>query len=433
MPGPTDAIIQEKYKVVEKKYGEFRIDPEARICLWLLEHDEVSMIESFFETETTLHAKYPDLFIKFEPAFEGKGPFDEALYRELYGFAEDYRNSDEEGKIPFHWDPPAYEDIVFFDEAFFLKTLAEFWEGIPDLQDHVVAYFRPESITDFQEFKDWFKESLEKEWDHQVRFMVLDSISQPRYLDLAEAFPGRVKVIEPELNMDQAMKDISNAAGSPDDPGTQYRNHFIDLTKAGAKGEMKEARAAGDKAIKICVAQKWPHLQISVLFALGAAWMNQQEPEKSLVEYDEAEKLARAEKDQGNELAAVLLPNVLFAKAAAHIQMQEFELAANIYKGIPEHLGENYRQSLEAWRMAGFCYDTHGAVAEAYEAYKKALEVTDHMEADQVKDSTLPYVGEALIRLDKELEDGKHVDALYTKLDTKLGKDWERPLEAQKP
>ncbi|MEM6631463.1 MAG: hypothetical protein AAF694_17410 [Bacteroidota bacterium] len=433
MPGPTDAIIQEKYKIVQKKYEEFRKDPEARMCLWLLEHDEVSMIDAFFDTETTIHADYPDLFIKFEPAFEGKAAYDEALYRELYDLATDYRNSDEEGKIPFHWAPPAFEKIVFFDPAFFLKTLSEFWEGIPDLQDYVVAYFTPKSVTDFQEFKEWMKESLESEWENKVRFMLLDSITQPRYLDLAEEFSVRVKVVEPELNMDQAMKDISNAAGSPDDPGTQYRNHFIDLTKAGAKGEMKEARAAGDKAIKICIDQNWPHLQISVLFALGAAWMNQQEPEKSLVEYDEAEKLARAEKNQGNQLAAVLLPNVLFAKAAAHIQMQEFELAATLYKGIPEHLGENYRQSLEAWRMAGFCYDTHGAVVEAYDAYTKALEVTDQMEAEQVKDSTLPYVGEALIRLDKELEDGKNVDALYQKLDSKLGKNWEKPLEAQNP
>ena len=243
--------------------------------------------------------------------------------------------------------------------------------------------------------------------------MLLDTISRPNFLDLQQAFPDQVMIQEANLEMDQAMKDISNAAGSKDAPGTQFRNYFIDITKVASKGKMEEAEQFGQKAIDICVAQNWPHLQNSVLVALGSGWKNLKDMDKALMHFQQGEGIALSEKKAGNDIAAVLYPNVLFAKGAAYINKGDFEQAATTYEKIPENVGENYQHQLEGWRMAGFSYDKLGAFQEAHEAYEKALLVSDQMDPETLGDTSLFFVGVALIRLNILIVRGRRLREFF--------------------
>ena len=427
MSSAIDYPLQERLRTLQDCYESFYNNEDALILRWVLEADEFVMFDAFFDIETSVAASFPDLFIKFEAPFANKAAYNEGLYRELAQNVKDYLASSEEGKVKVNWIPTGFDKLTKVKKDLFTKSLSDFGNGLPDLEDRVVAFLAPENISDDNAFMDWLDERINEEWPENIRFMMLDYIDQPRFETIAKAFPKKVMTATPALEMSEGMKEISAAAGKPSDPDNQFRAAFIDMTKAATKKKMKEVNRHADRAIGICVAEGWTHLHIGILIAVGSAWMNMSKPENALKEFAKAENMAVSARNQGDEVAGVLLANVLFSKGAVYIQMKDYEQAAAVYENIPEITADDHNKTMEAWRMTGFCYDQAGDAKPAFEAYNKALISAEAMESDQesARESTLPYIGEAIIRLNKPFVNQESTKKIKDRLDALMGKDWQ--------
>ena len=88
---------------------------------------------------------------------------------------------------------------------------------------------------------------------------------------------------------------------------------------------------------------------------------------------------------------------------------------------------------LEAWRMAGWCHEQAGADRDAWRCGQLALEAGDRLPAGQRERSTLPWVGQMLLRLlERHYDrDDRHGDMVRSRLDGMIGTGWQRALEPE--
>ena len=82
------------------------------------------------------------------------------------------------------------------------------------------------------------------------------------------------------------------------------------------------------------------------------------------------------------------------------------------------------RMELECWRMASWCCEVAKEVERAWENCQRAWEVGRAMDARARETSTLPYVGDALVRLSHERQGVQAAQAMESQVESVLGNDW---------
>ncbi len=420
---PDNAITQ-RLGILTALYQEFFDNDEAKICYWFLEADEYSMIEQFIDIETSINASFPDLIIQFLSVFEDKNTFGQQLVGELAELVNWYKEELGDDGEPINWTPLSMEDNSGPDV--FIQNLSAFGNGLEDLDDPVVAFIAPTYMEDYKQMEQWLLKAIQSPVPSNVRFMVVDFIDNQIFPNLANDPTGKVMIIKPELDMKQAMKELALAGGSTH-PGTQFQVIYTDLSHAATKGQMDKVERYAEKALEIVVAEGWYHLQVAVHTTVGTAWGNVKENEKALAAYEKAIKAAQLAIKHEDPVGAKLLANALFAKAAMLINMKAFEEANEVYESIVTITkeAEEHYLTMEAWRMAGFCLERSKQPEQAYTRYENAIETATLLEKEVLEDSTLPYTGEAMLKINDDcFNDRQKQTWIEERLSALLGDNW---------
>src|SRR5690606_40004925 len=77
--------------------------------------------------------------------------------------------------------------------------------------------------------------------------------------------------------------------------------------------------------------------------------------------------------------------------------------------------------SLDSWRMASFCMERNKDEKQAWDYAKQSLDISRRMDAQQRSQSTLPFLGQAMIRLSPSAEVRDQVKLTFSEL---LNEDW---------
>jgi tetratricopeptide (TPR) repeat protein len=211
-------------------------------------------------------------------------------------------------------------------------------------------------------------------------------------------------------------------------PGFAFRRLFVALTHAAALGNVAAAAWAAQRAESIAVQQNWPLLASAVNMALGSTYLAAGDVARTLACYRSANAAVAGSSEPG---AATLDIQTRFAEASALIADNRYADAAEVYERIgplAEQQGEAIAR-LEAWRMAAWCREANGEKPRAWRRAVKALEAGDAMDASLRPDSTLPYVGQLMLRL---IDDGICTDQeemVRRRMIALVGKDWEERIE----
>jgi len=425
----NNAITQRLDKVAAL-WQEFAEDKEARVCRWVLEADEVDLLMAFVKVENANEAQTADLFVRFRAFFETAEDYTKDLTAELSEEWEAYQKYFSPKGQPAAWSPstsPKTSPKSFFD------NFDSFSRQFPIFNGLAVAFLSPDEYESPAAWRQWILAALAEGIPDRVRIMLIDLKAMPVLEELTAKFPQQVRSIEPKLDMPAAIRQLA-ATGDPKHPGVQFRKLLVELNQQAAKGNLEEMRRLGESAISIAVRENWMYLQVATYISMANGYIGKSQTEEALSAYEKARQTAHAAWQAGDPLGPKLLSQTLLCKGSLVLGKKDYESAAKIYRDAvePAVAAEDVIGQLEAWRMAGFCLEQHGDIQPALECNQNALAAGAQLDENLRSHSTLPYVGQALLRMAEKSGDYQGGQLVRQKMTTLCGPNWERLLATKR-
>lgn len=419
--------ITQRLDRLADKWMAFSRQPANRLFRWLVKSDESRMVQAFFEREASEEGICPDLFLRFRTAFEAPDDYAAILFREFGEQMETVREELKEENIPFEWQPPA-EGPKASAVRLFLDTLQELAAHFSDLPPEglVVAWLSPDPSGDAEAWSACVNSFLGEGVPDRVRLMVVDTESWPLFEEAAQLYPEAVATVRPELDMDVAVKQLA-AAGNPGQPDSLFRRAYVDLTQAINAGNFRRVDEKAAIALQLARENNWPGMQYTVWMTHAMAYFNQRDYEEALNRYREAKKLAQNIAVEDEKVGGTLQVKAVFAEAAVYFALKDYESAAMHYESVvplAEEIEDNF-SAMEGLRMAALCHQMNKDKRRSWEFNKRALQLAHTLDESMQKNSTVPYVGSALLNLVHRYGGPEEEADIRRQMQSLVGPDWE--------
>lgn len=422
----TKNAIEKRIDRLTELWNEFAENTEARILRWVIDADSMRLVHGFLQMQQTEASDLPDMILRIDDPMTADQAYGFTLRQSLIEQYERDRKGMGEVGIANEWQAPAMRpgdaDIVAV-----VSTLRSLRNYYGDMLRHVAVALLPAKVTSRSDWANWLQSLLKLELPPNVRWLIVDVAESPLFDELAKADPVRVVTQEPKLNLPGAYNELLNDLPM-NGPGAVFRKHFMNLLNAASAKNFAAAQVAADAAQRVASANHWPQMQIVAGMALGAAAIAVGNIDAALAVYRQAHQVAAASND--DPVAPKLGIQSRFAEASALIGQQEYEAAAKVYLDIVP-LAETYADQfslLESWRMAAYCYEQARQYEHSWNSGMKALDVGDAMKTDARETSTLPYVGQGLLRLAQRRPYAEHKQSVRERMEKLLGANWEDKL-----
>jgi tetratricopeptide (TPR) repeat protein len=419
--------IEKRIDELTDIWNEFAQDPGTIMLRLLLASDEARMIDLFLEMQNEELSDIPDLFIRFEEAFENPSQYGFVLREALCSKYDEIREGIGEEGLLTDWTCPLPQPG---DIPTFINSCRSFGEYYGELMDYLVVVLTPATVVDVAQWEQWLINLLGADLPPTLKVMVVDSLDSPALERLAEIAGDRLKSVAPALNMPGAMEELVRDVPGHS-PGHTFRRLFVALTNAAGAGDLKKSQKAADSALAIATKENWPQMQIVIHMALAGAFIGAGKFEDALTNYQQAEKIAVTANEAGDPAAATLIVKTKMAQASALIAQSRYTEAAEIY-GSAAVLAENQQDhfmTLENRRMAAYCQETTEQYDRSWQSGLLAIQAAEKMEVDLRANSTLPYVGQGLLRVAVLREDSKGAKMIEQRMVELIGPDWQAKLE----
>ena len=417
--------IERRLEELEVIWNEFVENREARVLRWLADDDTARMLDLFLEIQNEDISEIPDLFIRFGEPFEDTEQYGFQLRESLVAKYEEIREGIAEEGIAGDWACPDVEPgdtgVTAFVRA--CVSFRSYYEGV---MINLAIALIPHSISDNSEWQSWLHEVVRSEIPANVRFLVVDDAGSPLLDGLAEAEPTRVVTAKPALDMPGAYLELLREIPRSG-PGFAFAKQYVALGNASTRADLAGAQKAADAALKLAKEHNWPQLQVAVNMALGSCLLASGNMARSLQSYRTAKEVKM---DPEDPVAPKLAIQSRFAEAAVLVGDGQYEQAAQVYSEIhpiAEEQEDHFAQ-LESSRMAAYCHEVAGQPEPAWEWGQTALEAGAAMDAEARANSTLPYVGQGLLRLTQYPDHANEEESIRDRMVELVGADWESKL-----
>lgn len=418
--------IEQRLDIIEALWNTFADTPDARLCRWVVGLDERRMIDVFLEVQNDESGSVPDLFIRFDDPFTDPARHGHMLAESLQKKYDEIRESLREDGMPSDWQRPN-PGASEADVAVFAKALGSLYSHYQSLLSQVIAVLTPEQVSKNADWQAWLQRFL-KAVPPGVRVMVVDDALFPKLAELAKAEPAAVQSIEPKLNMSAAYLELARGVGKGG-PGVSFRLGFVALAQAAGTGDIAKVKQLAASALGIAQQQGWPQMQAVVQMTLASALIGAKKSAEAIACYRNAAAVMAA---QPNDPAApkIILQSKL-SEGAALVSDGKHVEAAKVYEdsAVFAEQQKDFLMGMESWRMASYCHEASKQVEPSWRCGNKALDAAAKMDADLRASSTLPFVGQAMLRLAKGAdEDFAH--QVRARMNELAGPEWEKKLEA---
>ncbi len=424
MVGKKNAILR-RIDILRDRWNEFAEMEDGRVLRWVVSDDEVRMVDCFITMEMEDGAgETPDLFLQFDEQFVDLKSYGLTLQESFIRQYEEQKEEMEKAEISTDWVPPTvYKDDN--DILTFLNCCSSFQEHYQDIVENLAIYLIPKEINDTEDWLKWI-EAVAQYTSPNVRFVVLDWSHTPNLEPLVKREPKGIVTMTPELDMGGALEELSEEGGNLDKPGGQYRHLFVKLNKAASTGDYEMAETIGDKAIQIAQKAQWQYLVAAVHLALGSSFINGKKVDDAVIRYQQADNVGSEIEQSGEPIGTRLRLQAGMGVGTALFSSEKYKDAAEAYEKttpLAEKL-EDKNMQLECWRMASYCYEIEKDHKLSWDCGMKALDLGETMKPEDREHSTLPYVGEGLMRLTKINEFADQEQSVEDKMVELVGPDW---------
>jgi len=432
LSGPTNGknAVERRLEVVSAAWGEFASCDEARLLRWHGTREDAAIVEAFFKVEQDENGQFPDLFLPMEIPFDDPEDYFLALRDQIILAYETMREDDESGDEQAGWDCPDFDDRDSGAKVL-LDCCVSFHEYYSDIMRHLVLILAPSSISDAEAWREQLTLLLGHQPAENIRFTVIEDEHSPSLEQLAVSYVDAFVTHEMDFNTAGVASELAAEAGG-EGPGVDFRNSFIALTTALSGKDEAQARDSSAEALRIAREQNWPQQEVIVHIALGSDCLGRGDVDGALAAYREAGQAAQRATDQEDPAGPPLQVTCRMAEGAGLVSGERWPEAATLYEetaGMATEQG-NHVMTLEGWRMAAYSFEQDKKIDEAWRCGQEALEAGALLEDDMRADSTLPYVGQALLRLAEKKPYRDQGDAIRVRMIELAGEGWE-PSEEQ--
>jgi len=428
----TDAVHQEAIRLVR----------------WKVPTEAYRVVEAFVEREASEAGVTPDIFLRLETPFESDAQYGKDLQQQFRAMAHADRELLQEEGIEMNWSPGTVSMALHSSQL-----LAAF-HAANDLEESLMAAFLvPRENADVQAWNDWLVQALTSGIPASVRLVLVDTWEAPVFDPLCQEYSLYCQSIEPDLDMDAVMREIA-AMGDTQHPGVQYRMAFVNLTQAAGKGNWGEVQRYAEEALEIARTEDWPHLVATIYMTVAGAETQAQRYQEALASYRQAlEAALEGQQDTAGQEASVrsacgrVAIQALMGQGTTQIALQDPQRAAHLYEiavtyadqfeaeegPAPEEMDSQYAlYRLEAWRMAAYLQESFRAYDQAWDSNMQAWEAGKALRESSRRYSTLPYVGDALLRLTQKTGNQDQYYRIEEEAKDMLGEDWQSQVAVRK-
>lgn len=354
--------IQQRIDLICEKWEDAKIYKDARIVRIVCQADEEEMVDTFYTYMIGTDTPIADIAFHFEASCGDLKQFGTLLLTELEEIMDIWNNSQKDDRIdyvPVNWKPndSLQKDkntaAMFVDNFNRLAKELKLPEGL-----FAVAIFKG-ALKD-KNFIAWLQDAVKLRISPKVKFLIHDTVTDPRFAGVASALPPTMAAIPLNLNMPKAMEQVA-AMGDPKDPGTTYRMVFMKMINAMGAQDESEAEKYGRECITMATENLskdpyWIMQVVVVNIALGNDKIRYKKKKETLDFADKAVEAATASKEYfENSVTASMLSQglmfratVLFMHGNWNEAYSDFSTAFKIY-----YKGGNISLAIEASRMAG--------------------------------------------------------------------------------
>jgi tetratricopeptide (TPR) repeat protein len=194
------------------------------------------------------------------------------------------------------------------------------------------------------------------------------------------------------------------------------------------KQDRKAIETIAQTALAITERENWLDMTVVILLTRAAGYLSLQVFDLALADYRLAYDMATQGEEKQIPGCNKLRLQAKISEGTCLFTAGHFEEAAQAYDQAAQ-IAEQQKDllmSLEGWRMASFCMERKKDNQQAWEHGKKALAVGRLMDAQQRPNSTLPFLGQALLRISPSSQVTRQVKITFEDL---LGEGWLENVE----
>lgn len=423
----TKNAIEKRLDILATAWNEFTAQAAPRCLRWLVSEDDASMMNVFFEAASEGAIELvPDLFLRMNLPFEQPHLYGLQLAMEFTRRVEEARAALASENDDQPWAAPDISQSASSLLAF-ADCLKSFQQQYTANFEHLVIVFEPAQIVDMQAWNVWLYELLKMNFPPAIRFSITDTTANPTYENLVALAPALVQTCSPKINLNAALTEIVNSTGG-NGTGVQFRRLFVELSQLAQSGDMSAINRKAQAALSLTQQEKWFGLSVAVHSLVAAVHLRFGRVDEAVMKYRAAVQAGENATANEDPAGKKLVIQSRFGEAAALLSGGRFNEAVKIYEQIAPLTEEvsDAMLGMEAWRMAGYCYENLQMLPWAWKSYQKALEVAEQMEAQAREASTLPYVGQGLLRLSEE--HSAEAIQVRARMQALAGADWETRL-----
>lgn len=393
---PTEQLMAQ----LERQWLAASDDPAARLFIWRVKANAESLIQAFIALQQQAPGDYstPDLFIGFMAPFDTAYGYSRALADELI---ERYEASD--GAQGWDFEPL----LPCLGATQWQALLGHFAEHHREQLRYVVAVFTPAQVSDRAALERWLAQNVERIAEG-VRVMLIDTLEQPVWQALQQAFPQRVRLMTPDIDGMTLMQQTASQLSDRDGDRLRCRQFMTDALLLLERGTPQQVATRAGLALAIAAKQGWLEQQVVMHNIIGGGWVKGKSADKAVAAYRQAQQVAQGIGDQ--PLRTTLQMQSAFGEGGAWFSVGEYRQAAGAYRlaaGLAQLAG-NRLLAIEGMRMAGRCLVLDGDQTHALADYAQVIHAARPLSAEERGQTTLPLALQDLLHI----QDDKRAQAL---------------------
>lgn len=407
-------------------------DGDHAILHWLVKSTNIPLVNAFIKSKEQYDKENREWFIQLGVEFRDKSSFAGDLATELNRLVEEGLEDLTKDGLSNDWTKTDVRETQSGFHALFLSC-DELLRISGKSLDYLTLVVTPIAVKKPKEYAQWWALACKihreyREWGPKLKLLVLDGAEKPFLL---QTFADNTDVAlsqMPPLDFNGATRAVAEQANDGSDSGN-FRVHLVDMNNAIIEQNQKTLEDASVKALAIAEKNEWMDMWATVLMTRGGGWLNFKIFDKAAKDYRQAQKIAA----QGIEMQTpgcdkLLLQAMLF-EGTAYFMANYFEHAAQAYQNAAKKAEELKDEwiGLEAWRMASLSMERNKQNDIAWQYATQALAIGREMKPEVRTQSTLAFVGQAMLRISPN---GQVKSEVKNAFDRMLGEEWLQQVEA---
>jgi len=430
--------IQQELEKLDEQWEDFT-SSKLPLFRWYFSPDDIQLGLTFIKVKEQLDEKNPELFIHLHSEFSALDNFGRALAEEMNemiadGIADAGLEETQENKpatTEHQWSKPSLDDCTTGFNCIF-RSCKHALDAFGDYVHNIVLVITPARINNNNQYTQWWAECCSihsrYHWPENLKLVLFDTDKNSALAILARNQQEHIYTVDAPVNMAAAIQAVLHEVDDGS-PNAKFRNLTVELQQAVGKQDKSLIEKLSVAAIAIAEEHHWLDMWVVTLLTRAAGYLSLQAYDLALNDYRAAQLIAAQGEQENIPGSNKLQLQAIICEGTCLFSAEHFYEAAIIYaKGA--QLAEQQQDSmmtLEGWRMASFSMERVKDKNSAWDYAIKAVDAGRNMDEQQRAQSTLPFLGQALLRLSPNSEIDKQIKRNFTEL---LGEGWLENIEA---